>query len=157
MSVDLDQAYRKTLYRVQTRSLQISFRIGQYDLQTETQLIQCCGSFRQWAIITPCNPVSVALCEQENIARLENLHRWLIDSDYRWLASNNHDPAGAWPDEPGALILDIPLAEAQKLGHCLNQNALVFAQLGSAPELIWLQNTLPIQTGPVAGTPHNHE
>lgn len=140
MSIELEQAYLKTHYRVQAGRFELCFRIGQYDAQAEAQLAECCGHFRQWAILTPCNPASVALCEPENAARAENLRRWLSSEGYRWLPSNNHDPALAWPDEPGALILDIPLPEARRLGCTQGQNALVYAQRCNPPELIWLRD-----------------
>ncbi len=137
MSAGLEAHYRQTEYCIHAGVHRLVFRIDRYDRETETGLIAQAGMFRQWAILTPCNPASVALCAGENAARLENFRRWLKTAAYRWLDSCNRDPAGAWPDEPGAVILDIPLAEAEALGRHYGQNAIVYGQRGCAPELVW--------------------
>lgn len=136
----LEQAYRDALYSVQAGVHRPCFRIGLYNAQAEAQLSRAAGPFQAWAIITPCNPGSVALCAHENAARLENLRHWLAQQGYRWLDSSNHDAHGPWPDEPGMLVLDIPLTVAISLGRELGQLALVVARRGAAPELVWVEN-----------------
>jgi hypothetical protein len=135
----LEQAYRQAHYRVQAGTSRLTFRIDQYDPRMESLLAQYSGEFRDWVILTPCNPRSAALCEHENRARLDNLRIKLAALPYRWLASSNHDPAGSWPDEPGALILDMPIADACVLGMEFDQNAFVHASRGRAPQLHWLE------------------
>ena len=135
----LDPLYRATEYRVLAGSQLISLVIDRQDPRNETALAESSGDYRQWAIITPCNPASVALCQQENAALLENFHHWLRHKSYRWLPSLNHDPDGHWPDEPGALIFDIERNDAEALGRQFGQNAIVHALRGHAPQLVWLR------------------
>ncbi|HXG27462.1 MAG TPA: DUF3293 domain-containing protein [Nevskiales bacterium] len=138
MAADLEAHYRRTEYCVQAGARRLVFSIDRHDAGAEVALTAETGDFRQWAIVTPCNPASVALCAEENAARLENFRRWLETSPYRWLDSRNRDPDGVWPDEPGALILDIPLAAAEALGRQYGQNAIVHARYGEPPRLLWL-------------------
>jgi hypothetical protein len=138
VSAGLETHYRRAEYCVQIGARPWVFTPRRYEPAAETALIAHAGEFRHWAIVTPCNPASAALCAQENAARLENFRHWLQASPYRWLDSRNRDPDGAWPDEPGALILDIPLAEAETIGRHFGQNAIVYGQRNSAPELVWL-------------------
>jgi hypothetical protein len=91
-----------------------------------------------WAIITPCNPRSIALCEQENAARLENFHHLLHESGHEWAECIAHDPDGKWPDERGALIFGISQESACNLGRRFDQNAILFGRRGEVPELVWL-------------------
>jgi hypothetical protein len=137
----LEAQYRKTEYRVQAGARWLCFHVGCYDVQAEASLVQAAGEYGSWAIVTPCNPRSAALCAHENAARLENFQRCLNGLGYRWLPSLNRDPAGSWPDEPGALVLDIVRAEAKALGRQFEQSAIVICLTGQAPQLAWLPKT----------------
>lgn len=136
--VDLEAHYREADYCVTADSRTLIFRISRHDPASERRLRDAMGRYDRWTVVTPCNPGSVALCEHENAARLENFHHELDADVRRWLRSLSRDPAGVWPDEPGAMILDLPLPEAEALGRRYGQNAIVYCATGNAPELIWL-------------------
>lgn len=133
----LERLYRAAEYRVILPSGSLRFRVGRHDPQAESRL-RALAEYSSWTIITPVNPRSASLCEQENLARLENFRRELLDQGRRWLPSTSADPAQRWPDEPGALIFDLSPEQARALGHAWQQNAVVRAAIGCAPELIWL-------------------
>lgn len=137
-TAQLKAAYANTRYQVQAGPHTLYFRIGCHDAAQDALLTSSLGTWRNWAIITPCNPASVALCAHENEARLEHFRQQLVSLGYRWLPSLNRDPDSAWPDEAGALVLDISLPAAQALGREYDQYAIVFAQNHKAPRLIWL-------------------
>jgi hypothetical protein len=145
----LRAAYEKALYWVEIGKDRLCFRVGLYDPVTEARLIAALGPCSSWAIITPCNPASVALCAHENAARLENFKQRVITEGYRWTASWNADPATAWPEEAGACIADISLADAMALGHDYGQYAIVYSKTGQAPQLIWLDPQAPGSSGSV--------
>lgn len=145
MDPALDRAYRDTEYRIHLDDGILCLHIGCFDQTTDIRLAQMTGAVSQWAIVTPVNPRSTMLCDQENSARLENFHRMLSESGFRWIHSSNHDPDNLWPDEPGALIMNIPRIQAFRLGLRLGQNAIVYGQRGKAPELVWLDTKYPRQ------------
>jgi hypothetical protein len=150
----LRAVYEKALYWVEVGKDRLCFHVGLYDPVTEARLIAALGACRSWAIITPCNPASVALCEHENAARLEHFQQCLVAEDHRWLSSRNSDPEAAWPEESGALIADISMAEAIALGSDYGQYAIVYSKIGEAPQLVWLDAALK-HRDPAARSPHN--
>jgi hypothetical protein len=52
--------------------------------------------------------------------------------------TRREDAQGKWGVEASVLIVGIARAEAEALGRKLEQNAIVFAQKGGAPELVLL-------------------
>jgi hypothetical protein len=137
MDEALDRAYRRTEYHVHLPVVSLCLHVDLPDPWADRQLRQA-GVTGAWAIVSPCNPRSVALCAQENASRLEDFHRWLAESGRTWFASLARDPTGDWPDEPGALIAGLSSADAAALGRRLSQNAVVCGVPGSAPCLLWL-------------------
>lgn len=134
---ELERAYRGAEYRVILPSGQVRFRIGHHDPAAEARLREVVV-FSSWTIVTPFNPHSVALCEQENLTRLEDFLRQLTAEAHHWLSAVNHDPAQRWPDEPGALVFDLAVERARLLGRAWQQNAVVRAEAGFAPQLLWV-------------------
>ena len=135
---ELERLYSDAEYRVLLSSGPAYFHVDRYDPDQESRLLEQHGDFSSFVILTPFNPWSVALCEQENLARLENFRRELHEMSCAWLPSVNHDPAQCWPDEPGALIFDLPWQRVEALGRHWQQNAVVRAKKGFGPALVWL-------------------
>lgn len=134
----LERLYHAAEYLVTLPQGTACFRIGHFDAAQEARLRAARGDFQGWTIVTPVNPRSIALCEHENLARLEDFRRQLLASGRDWLASVNHDPLQGWPDEAGALIFNLSPAEAEALGRTWQQTAVVYAEEGCAPRLLWL-------------------
>lgn len=150
----LQSAYERALYKVTIGTDRLCFQIAQYDPAAEARLLAALGPCQSWAIITPCNPASVVLCEHENAARLENFQQRLVTGGFRWTPSWNADPEANWPEEAAALIADISLTEAMALGHDYGQYAIVYSRIGEAPQLVWLDTPLK-QPDPAARSPHS--
>lgn len=92
----------------------------------------------EWFFVTAHNPGSAVLCESENEARHEDLGRRLRAAGWRHLPARGLDPEGAWPPEPGFLVLDPPLAEIARLARELEQSALLHGA-GGAPRVMVLE------------------
>ena len=87
------------------------------------------------AFVTAANPRSEKRSEAENRAALAALEASLAWPFYR---GEGRDPDGEWPAEPSLLVVGIARGEAEALGRALDQNAIVFAERGGAPELVLL-------------------
>lgn len=90
------------------------------------------------AILTPYNPKSMKLSIEENEARLLLFKNQLLTLGLPYLDTVSSDQQGDWL-EYGVLILGIDLIKAREIGQKYEQNALIYMQLNSAPEVIWIQ------------------
>lgn len=132
-----EDAYLNTDYRVLLPRNALTFRIGEYDADTESKLFKHCDIEQQWAIITPCNPNSDKSDEDANLTALARLRQELEVVGLRYFNAINQSPDGEWP-ELGYLIADPEPAKAKSLGRRYRQNAFVSGTKGEAPKLIWL-------------------
>ena len=91
------------------------------------------------AYVTAFNPHSRVRRETENLAAMERLKKELqVESGITLMEGEARDPSGPWPPEPSFLVVGIRRAQAEALGRRLEQNAIVFAEKGRAPELLVL-------------------
>jgi Protein of unknown function (DUF3293) len=88
--------------------------------------------------ITAANPYGRRAAEEENVLATTALLEAQRRAGYACYAGEGRDPKRQWPAEPSVLVLGISLADAQVLGRSYEQNAIVFARKGGAPELVVL-------------------
>lgn len=133
MSPELVAAYRAARYRVETSpafELEIDRRSAPLAALHEARRV-CCSAF-----LTACNPASVRLSDPNNASRKAALEAEIRGRGYPVLAARGLDPLGSWPDEPGLLILGIPLSEACAIASSLGQNAIVWNGDEAVPTLV---------------------
>lgn len=133
-----EAAYRQAEYRVELPGGELVLKVGAHDATGDRRLREEAGVQSHWAIVTPCNPDSRRLPDEDNARRLARLAAMVADRHLRGVGSVNRDPAGQWPDEPGVLLCDPPPGCAEELGRHFRQNAILAAALGEAPRLVWL-------------------
>ena len=133
-----EAAYRAAEYRVDLPQGELILRIDRHDAEQDRRLREEAGVQTHWAIVTACNPLSRQLSPEDNAALKEQLAEIIATLGLGAIGSRNHDPSGAWADEPGLLIRDPQPGFAEKLGTHFRQNAIVSARLGEAPQLVWL-------------------
>jgi len=90
------------------------------------------------ALITAWNPRSVSQSERINRASQERLERELTEMGFTLLAAFRADPSGAWPGEPGVLVLGLSRHEAERVGRSFGQLAIVWSGETAVPELVVL-------------------
>jgi len=115
---------------------QIVFHVGEPSAGLD-ELMDDAGVSRA-AFVTPANRHGRRQSAQENAEAFLRMNTLLAPTRYRRYAAEGRDPKGEWPPEPGMLIAGMPRAEAEALGRALEQNAIVFAERGSPPELVVL-------------------
>jgi hypothetical protein len=133
----LTAAYRAARYLVLLDEGPLELGIGVRSRAGEARLAAATGG-QHWALVTPCNPGSAGLTDDEN-QRLYNRMRGELEAmSQAWKPTLHRDPLGLWPDEAGFLLIEPPPGRAAALGRLYRQNALVLLRSGSAPELQWL-------------------
>jgi putative PIN family toxin of toxin-antitoxin system len=131
LTPDLVQAYERALYAVEGGPV---LRIGVWDPALE-RLLDAHGAGTA-AFVTAANPrgrPASAGANETSIAKLR------ASVAYPFLPGEGRDPGASWTPEPSLLVLGIPRAEAEALGRRFQQNAIVFVDRGSAPELVLLE------------------
>lgn len=148
------KAYLRAVYEFTANGDTYRLRPGDSDSAGTRWLA---ANAREWTFVTAFNPGSGALCATENEARHENLVRELDRRGWRYLPAQGLDPGGEWPAEPGALILDRPLAETAQLARDMDQSAVLHGQADTGPRVMVLESswhdTVATADGPAAMAP----
>lgn len=133
MNTDLIDAYRNTRYRVPEQNLEILIGEKCHNLDELLLKYNC----EKWAFITPFNPESKILSEEENELRLMLLKKKV--ASYIVFGGEGVGIDKKWPSEKSLLILDVDKIEAENIGRSFNQNAIVFGYIHKPAELIILR------------------
>jgi hypothetical protein len=128
---DLVDAYKKAHYVVFLQP-ELVLRVGEANARLDALLQGATAAF-----VTAANPRSHKKSAEENHAAHLDLVRSMQAKPWRCYAAEGRDPAGQWREE-GLLIAGIPRAEAEALGRTLGQNAILFVESRSSPELALL-------------------
>ncbi|MBX3630497.1 MAG: DUF3293 domain-containing protein [Nitrosomonas sp.] len=91
------------------------------------------------AFVTAYNPFSTLLNETDNAARHTKLRKTLKHRGFVFFEGIGKHPANDWPGEPGFLVLGISLEAASALGNQLEQNAIIWNNTDTVPQLILLR------------------
>lgn len=142
----LVDAYRESVYWLRVEPTPIALRIGQPSRELDALLQRLHA--RRYAIVTAHNPRSQLLQPQENAARQENLRRHLEQQGYDSLLTEALSGRGDWPAEMGHFIIGITAREALRVARDYQQNAIVYGELGQAPQLLMALESC-------AGQPHS--
>jgi hypothetical protein len=135
--IELEAAYRATCYRVLLPEACCDLRIAKI-LKTWSDWLERAGAVT-FAILTSDNPASEQLSEADNAVRRTALQADLLALAWRFLPAENRPDVADWPVEPGFCVIDIPLAEATRLGRQYGQNAIVFGGCDGRPQLHWIK------------------
>ena len=135
----MDAHYRSTCYRVFINDQIFDLYIGQFNTDFQTYLRA--SNIDTWAIITAWNPYSKLKTDQENQFAQDQLMASLIDFTY-YQAVGIPDASQRWAPEESLFVLNISKAKAVAIGQQFEQNALVFGQADSAPELVYCMDDM---------------
>jgi hypothetical protein len=134
------RAYEKADYVV-FGAPEIVLHIGERSAALDTLLTE--ANATSATFISSDNPNGELANEFENQAGRRALET-LLNASYSWLPGEGRDPnagpdwEGEWPAEPSALVLDMPIEEAIRIGRVFSQNAIVYVEKGKPPELVVL-------------------
>ncbi len=133
------ETYQKAHYLVllpgeSGADIEVSFRINQSNQQID-KLMELHGK-QMACFITPCNPKGVRIDDKENLRLMQELESTVQQKQLPYYFGQGGDSNGAWI-EKSLLIIGIDKDVADELAHQYEQNAVVWLELGSAPELRW--------------------
>jgi hypothetical protein len=132
---DLDSAFRATTYRVDTADGIFALRIGlanaAFDAYLRRRNVSC------WSVLTACNPGAVR-DDDDNARRQQRLQERLRELGWTTLPACNLADDGAWPDEPGFLLLQVGEGEVCRLAAEFSQSACVCGNIGGIPRLVYI-------------------
>ncbi len=135
----LEAAYLETDYWVEDApNGPFAIRIGETNSDLEELLIEEVAV--EWAYVTACNPRSVALSNEENERRMNDLRHSLAISGWRFFSGAAVGRDGSWR-EPSLLILNLPETDAIKLARQWDQNAIVVGQIAEPARLVWIDRS----------------
>ena len=127
-------AYRNADYVV-FADRQLVLRVGQPNAELD-ELISTEGATTA-AFITAANPRGEKRSDTENGVANAALQNFVATAGYPHYWGEGRDPFGSW-SEPSFLVIGIYRANAEALAQLFEQNAIVFCEMGRAPELILL-------------------
>lgn len=138
MSIDprLVNAYKAAEYALLTDP-EIVIRVG--EANEDLDMVLRAEDAESAAFVTAANPGSMQLSDDDNLMAFAALAEALDDRGYNCYRGEGRDPDGRWPVEASLLVVGISRADAVSLGRQLNQNAIVFIELGKAPQLLLLK------------------
>ncbi len=90
------------------------------------------------AFITAANPRGEQRADAENGAANAALQNFVATAGYPHYWGEGRDPFGSWA-EPSFLVIGIYRTNAEALAQLFEQNAIVFCEVGRAPELVVLR------------------
>ena len=133
MSEQLLTAYTETDFNVFNPAITIN--IGENNDLLNNLLLK--HGVEEWAYITPFNPYSKVLSEEQNELRYKQLRNKIVN--YKNFEGEGVGKDLSWKPEKSFLILGITKAKAVEIGNEFEQNAIVYGVLNQLPELLVLK------------------
>jgi hypothetical protein len=133
ISKELWQAYLETEFKVFADN-PFKLKVGQYSDELNTIIEK--SKYSSAAFITAYNPYSKQLSDAENVARQEQLKIEIAKRGLIAIEGIGQHPSNQWPGEPSLLILGLNKEAASTLARQLEQNAFVWCDETSIPQLL---------------------
>lgn len=133
ISKELWQAYLETDFKVFSEN-PFTLKVGQYSDELNTLIKK--SRYSSAVFITSYNPFSKLLSDTENVARQEQLKIEIAKRGLTAIEGIGQHPSNQWPGEPSLLILGLNKEAASTLARQLEQNAFVWCDEKSIPQLV---------------------
>ena len=133
ISKELWQAYLETDFKVFAEN-SFTMKVGQYSSELNSIIKK--SKHSSAAFITAYNPYSQQLSDAENVARQEQLKIEIAKRELTAIEGIGQHPSNQWPGEPSLLVIGLSNAAAATLARQLEQNAFVWIDETSIPQLI---------------------
>ena len=132
----LEAAYRRTVYQVQTPDGPLPLRIEEHSPQL--QAVHARLGVRESVFMTACNPQSVPQCAARNAVAQARLDHRLAQLGLMVWPGSARDRQGSWPAEQSLFVAGLDLETARRLAREFDQHAFVHAALDAVPRLVWV-------------------
>jgi hypothetical protein len=133
ISKELWRAFLETDFKVFSEN-PFTLKVGQYsdELNSIIKKSKCSSA----TFITAYNPYSQQLSDTENVARQEQLKIEIAKRGLTAIEGIGQHPSNQWPGESSLLILGLNKEAASTLARQLEQNAFVWSDETSIPQLV---------------------
>jgi hypothetical protein len=133
ISKELWQAYLETDFKVFAEN-PFTLKVGQYSEELNSIIKK--SKYSSAAFLTAYNPYSQQLSNAENVARQEQLKIEITKRGLTTIEGIGQHPSNQWPGEPSLLIIGLSKAAAATLARQQEQNAFLWCDETSIPQLI---------------------
>lgn len=133
-SNELLEAYKKAIYQF-TDASDKSYIIKLDEANPEIDELLGSNGAKSWSFITPFNPYSKELSDEENSIRLTEFKQLLDTDGYKYLLGQGSDAIGLWKPEISLFILDVNKQTAIKYGARYEQNAILIGEVNQPAKL----------------------
>jgi Protein of unknown function (DUF3293) len=132
----LEAAYRRTVYEVQTPTGAMLLRIDQHC--PRLQAVHAELGVGESVFMTAWNPQSVPQCAARNAVAQARLDQRLALLNLKTWPGWARDPEESWPAEQSLFIAGLDRVTAGKLAAEFAQHAFVHAAMDAVPRLVWV-------------------
>ena len=139
MDKQLLKAYNETDFNVFNPA--ITIKIGENNDLLNNLLLK--HGVEEWAYITPFNPYSNVLSEEQNEQRYKELKNKIVN--YKYFEGEGVGKDLSWKPEKSFLIFGITKEKAIEFGNEYEQNAIVYGIVYQLPELLILKSLMTFQ------------
>jgi hypothetical protein len=136
----LQKAYMETVYHVMNEPNIYKIKLDAIHPEFNAWCER--SNIKSWAFITAYNPFSKELTKNENILLNSQLKETIIKNGYNFNYGSGVPNNENWDSEESFFIQNITLDKAKEIGVAFKQNAIVFGQINSLQELIWLDENI---------------
>lgn len=129
----LIEAYKATTFKVFQPYIEI--HVDEFNVDLENLLVE--NNVEEWAYITPYNPYSKELTDEQNRHRFEELIQMI--NSYLFYEGEGVGKDLTWKPEKSVLIVGIQTEKAMEIGNYFEQNGIVVGRKGKPAELLLLR------------------
>jgi hypothetical protein len=133
----LEAAYRRTHYEVQTPAGPLQLRIDEHCPRLEAVHAEL--GVRESVFLTAWNPHSVPQCAPRNAVAQARLDQQLAALGLTIWPGWGRDPEGKWPAEQSLFVAGLAREAAVQLAAQFEQHAFVHAAADAVPRLVWVR------------------
>jgi hypothetical protein len=134
--VQLEAAYRRTIYEVRTPEGALPLRIDEHS--PRLQAVHAALAVSESVFMTAWNPQSAPQCAARNAVAQARLDQRLTPLGLTVWPGWGRDPEGSWPAEQSLFVAGLTRDQALQLAREFGQNAFVHASADAVPRLVWV-------------------
>ena len=134
MAQTLDEAFRRTSYRVRLDAGEVTLRVDELSMEIDDLLRRL--NFEAGVVVTAHNPGGTATAAAENERAQARLKRAIARRGWRSFEGVNVADDGRWPDEPTLLVLPEHPDDAVALAADFGQDSVLLVAIGAPARLV---------------------
>lgn len=132
----LEEAYLQTTYVVCVKDKEYNLHVSKFNEEFRDFCIT--KNIMKWAIITAYNPYSKLCSLSDNEANNKKLKVIIETKNFLFFDAVGVPEKDSWDSEKSFFIYNIHKEQAIEIGNLFKQNAIIYGENNSVPELLFL-------------------